>query len=46
MENTMKLAIETYAELTKRTIEEVHEEIRNKNEVVIETIMKLMFCVL
>jgi hypothetical protein len=45
MENTMKLAIETYSELTGRSIESVQQDLLNKNEIVTEIIMKLMFCV-
>ena len=44
MKNTMKLAIETYADLTNRTFEEVLEQMQT-NKVVQESIMKLMFSV-
>jgi hypothetical protein len=43
METTLKLAIETYAELTNRTFDEVVTEFLNKNEIVVENIIKLMF---
>jgi len=43
MTTTMKLAIETYANLTNRTFEAVVNECNNGNEVVTENVMKLMF---
>ena len=45
MEATMKLAIETYANLTNRTFDEVVNECMNGNTVVIESIQTLMFSV-
>jgi len=45
MENTMNLAIETYSNLTGRTFNEIVTECNNGNEVIIENIQKLMFCV-
>jgi hypothetical protein len=45
METTMKLAIETYANLTNRTFDSVVSQCAIGNEVVIENIQKLMFCV-
>ncbi len=44
METTMRLAIETYANLTNRTFNEVVTEMQN-NKVIQESVMKLMFCV-
>ena len=44
METTMKLAIETYANLTQQTFKEVAEEMQ-KNKVIQDSIMTLMFCV-
>ena len=44
METTMKLAIETYANLTGKTFNDVAEEMQT-NEVIQSTIMKMMFCV-
>jgi len=44
METTMKLAIETYANLTNSTFEEVLDEMQT-NEVIQRSVMKLMFCV-
>ena len=41
----MKLAIETYANLTNRTFEAVVSQCENGNEIVIDNIQKLMFCV-
>lgn len=40
----MKLAIETYANLTNRTFNEVVEQMQT-SKVMQENIMKLMFCV-
>ena len=45
MNTTMKIAIETYAKLTERTVNEVLVEIKNENKTVIDNIMKLMFSV-
>lgn len=44
METTMKLAIETYANLTGRTFNEVAKQMQ-KSKVIQESIMKLMFSV-
>ena len=44
MENTMEIAIETYANLTNKTFKEVAEQMQT-SEVIQESIMKLMFCV-
>jgi len=44
METVMKLSIETYANLTNRTFNEVLEQMQT-NKVVQESIMKLMFSV-
>jgi len=44
METTMRLAIETYAELTNKTFEQVATEMQT-NKIIQDTIMKLMFCV-
>ncbi len=44
METAMKLAIETYANLTNRTFNEVAEQMQT-SKVIQESIMKLMFCV-
>jgi len=45
METTMKLAIETYSNLTGRTFNEVVTECNNGNETIIESIKMLMFSV-
>lgn len=45
METTMKLAVETYAELMNYSFEFVVKEFLNGNKVVIENVTKLMFCV-
>tara|TARA_R110002051_G_scaffold311728_1_gene386329 strand:- start:604 stop:744 length:141 start_codon:yes stop_codon:yes gene_type:complete len=45
METTMKLAIETYSNLTGRTFDEIVTECVNGDEVILETIKKLMFSV-
>jgi len=45
METTMKLAIETYSNLTERTFEEVVSECNSGNETIIESIKMLMFSV-
>jgi len=45
METTMKLAIETYSNLTGRTFNEVVTECNNGNETIIEIIKMLMFSV-
>jgi len=39
----MKLAIETYANLTNRTFNEVLEQMQT-SKVIQESVMKLMFC--
>lgn len=44
METTMKLAIETYANLTNRTFNEVLEQMQT-SKVIQESIIKLMFSV-
>lgn len=44
METTMKLAIETYSELTNRTFNEVLNEMQT-SKIIQESIMKLMFSV-
>ena len=46
METTIKLAIETYSNLTGRTFNEIVEECVNGNEVIMENIKKLMFATL
>ena len=45
MSTTMKLAIETYANLTNRTFERIIELSLSGDNVVNENIMKLMFSV-
>jgi hypothetical protein len=45
METTMKLAIETYANLMNYSFEYVVNECLNGNEVIIENVTKLMLCV-
>jgi hypothetical protein len=42
-ETTLNLAIETYAKLTNRSIQEVATEIKNGNKTLVENIIKLMF---
>ena len=42
-ETTLKLAIECYSELTKRTTEDIIVEIKNGNKIIVENILKLMF---
>ncbi len=44
MRNTMTLAIETYANLTNRTFNEVATQMQT-NEIIQENIMKLMFSI-
>ena len=44
METTMKLAVETYANLTNRSFNEVATQMQT-DKVIQESIMKLMFCV-
>ena len=44
MTTTMKLAIETYATLTGQSFNSLVEKSLNGDKVVIENIMKLMFC--
>jgi flagellar motor switch protein FliG len=46
METTLKLAVEIYASLTKQTIKEVFSKLENKDQVVVENVMKLMFSVI
>ena len=46
MKTAMKLAIETYAKLTNTTSDHVINECNNGNEVIIESIQKLMFSIL
>ena len=43
VKNTMKLAIETYANLTNTTFQNVVNECNKENKVVITNIQKLMF---
>ena len=43
METAMRLAIETYSNLTGRTFEDVLRECNNGNETIIESIKMLMF---
>ena len=43
MEITMKLAINTYAELTNKTFNEVLHQMQT-NKVVRDSVIKLMFC--
>ena len=45
MTNTMKLAIETYSEITGKTLENIVSECQNGNQVIIESIQMLMFSV-
>lgn len=45
MKNTMKLAIETYANLTNRKFDDVLNEMQT-NKTIQESVMKLMFCVI
>ena len=45
METTMKLAIETYSNLTGRTFNEIVIECNNGNDTIIESIKMLMFSV-
>ena len=45
METTMKLAIETYAELTNRTFQDVVNECNSGNKTIIESVMMLMFSI-
>jgi hypothetical protein len=45
METTMKLAIETYANLMNYSFEYVVNECLKGNEVIIENVTKLMLCV-
>ena len=45
METAMKLAIETYSNLMNYSFEYVVNECLNGNEVIIESIQKLMFSV-
>ena len=45
MKNTMKLAIETYAKLNNITFDKVVSDCNNGNEVVVQSIIKLMFSV-
>jgi hypothetical protein len=42
-ETTFNLAVQTYAELSNRSIEEVVTEIQNGNKTLVENIIKLMF---
>jgi hypothetical protein len=42
-ETTLKLAIESYSELTKRTTEDIILEIKNGNKIIVESILQLMF---
>lgn len=44
-ETTLKLAIETYADLTQRTMEDVINEIKNENRIIVESIIQLMFAI-
>ena len=44
METTLKLAVETYANLTNRSFNEVATQMQT-DKVIQESIMKLMFCV-
>lgn len=46
METTMKLAIETYANLMNYSFEYVVNECLNGNEVIIKNVTKLMFAIL
>ena len=43
METAMKLAIETYSNLTGRTFEDVLSDCNNGNETIIKNIKMLMF---
>ena len=45
MDTTMKLAIETYSTLTTMTFQEIVTECLNGNNVIIESIQKLMFSI-
>jgi hypothetical protein len=42
-ETTFNLAVQTYAELSNRSIQEVVTEIQNGNKTLVENIIKLMF---
>jgi hypothetical protein len=42
-ETTFNLAVQTYAELSNRSIQEVVKEIQNGNKTLVENIIKLMF---
>jgi hypothetical protein len=42
-ETTFNLAVQTYAELSNRSIQEVVTEIQNGNQTLVENIIKLMF---
>jgi len=46
METTMKLAIETYANLMNYSFEYVVNECLNGNEIITENVTKLMFAIL
>ena len=42
-ETTFNLAVQTYAELSNRSIQEIVTEIQNGNKTLVENIIKLMF---
>jgi hypothetical protein len=42
-ETTFNLAVQTYAKLSNRSIQEVVTEIQNGNKTLVENIIKLMF---
>ena len=42
-ETTFNLAVQTYAQLSNRSIQEVVTEIQNGNKTLVENIIKLMF---
>jgi hypothetical protein len=45
MTTTMTIAIETYANLTNRTFNEVLLEMDKGNEIIIDNIVKMMFAI-
>lgn len=44
-ETVLKLAIETYANLTQRTTEDIINEIKNENRIIVENIIQMMFLI-
>jgi hypothetical protein len=45
MKTTMKLAIETYSNLNNTTFQAVVNQCNEGNQIIIDSVMKLMFCV-